>query len=158
MTDLPTSVQIFIAMGGSSLISAGLAWLTGHRMASANTRKVNAEAARLENENRFEASRIEASRVDFERTLNERTSRVMEALENQVNHLSNLVETQTRQIGEQSALIQKMESEIRDLHKALDEKTKHLHKVLAILQATQPLYAGKDIPGDGFEMAALPAT
>lgn len=142
MSDLPSWTQTFVAIGGSSLLSGLLAWLTGHQMASANARKTNAEAARIEAETHNEALRVEASRVNFEETLNKRVTIVMESLGGQVKYLSELVETQSTKITEQSALIAQMDLEIKELRKALTSKTQDLHKLIAMLPDLDPSVLG----------------
>lgn len=140
MAEVSTYIQTFAQVGGASLLSGLLAWMSGHQLAKANARKANAEAIKLEIDSRSEASRIETARANFERALNERTERVMNSMEKQVAALTERVDMQNKLLSEASAQIARMELEIKELHSALNIKTQHLHRVLALLPAVKALY------------------
>jgi hypothetical protein len=113
----PTWVQTIGALGGVSVVTGWLTWLTNHHWAKASARKTEAEAEQIE-ENRG---------ASFEDKINARALASIDSWEKQVAHLVTLVETLTTQNEAALGRIATLEEEVRRLRVALDKTTKELH-------------------------------
>lgn len=126
----PLWINYWAIIGGSSLFTGILGWWTSASLAKANIRKLDYETKILAKKTENDTAQAEANRsVDFEKALNERASRLLDSLEKQIAHLSEIVETQNKQLQEQSVQIQGMELEIKNLRTALDGRTEELHHI-----------------------------
>ncbi len=113
----PSWVQTIGALGGVSVVTGFLTWLTSHKVSKASARKTEAEAEQIE-ENRG---------AEFEKAINDRINTGIDSWEKQVSHLVNLVETLTKQNEASLARIGALEKEVTRLRIALDKTTKELH-------------------------------
>lgn len=119
---------IFKEMGtvGGGVIFALTSVLTAvgtYKTVKAAARKTDAETRKLDAEAVAEAAKVEAARTEFEKALNDRTIGVMDALKDQVERLTKLVETQNDRIGE-------LEEELKEVRIALENRTRDLHRAI----------------------------
>jgi len=108
----PSWVQSVGALGGVGVVTGFLAWLTGHRLSSAQTRKTEAETDVI-SENRG---------AEFEKAVNDRVKTVLDSWREQVSLLST-------QIKEQREEIHGLRNEVIALRKALDLARGELHTI-----------------------------
>ena len=115
-----TSVALITS--GAVIIEALRRWMTGH--GKAEVRNLNIQAKKAETELALNETQ---RHVDYERMLNDRTFKTMDMLQGQVDHLSKLVEAQSKMLSDQSMKMDHMEAEIIALRRALDERTNQLN-------------------------------
>ena len=129
----PGWVQTVGALGGVSVITGFLTWLTNHKSSSAAAKKTEAEAEQIE-DNKGAA---------FEEAINERIAAGFDSWEKQSAHLVGMIETLTRQNADAGARIATLEEEVRRLRIALDKTTRELHAA-RVAAAKQSKAEGKE--------------